>query len=231
MKRTSVVISSLSAMLLGTAALAQAPLSEIDAHIATAKTAAGQDYRGTFVNLCLPERPARRRCRTRWRRRRARRRRAPDAGPRQLVCATLQGVRQSLLAGDAPAFLVGASDQRGDHHHRYEFRVGDTAGDHRRDDEARLESERHQIRDHQPRAWRPRPGRRRAAGALQRASRDGRGRLGRDAQAPADCRGRSTEEGHLGRDRRAESSPWAIPRWRSSPLRATHRGRCRMSSR
>jgi metallo-beta-lactamase class B len=55
--RTSVVISSLSAMLLGTAVLAQAPLSEIDAHIATAKTAAGQDYRGTFVNLCLPSAP------------------------------------------------------------------------------------------------------------------------------------------------------------------------------
>ena len=57
MKRTSVVISSLSAMLLGTAVLAQAPLSEIDAHIATAKTAAGQEYRGTFVNLCLPSAP------------------------------------------------------------------------------------------------------------------------------------------------------------------------------
>ena len=57
MKRTSVVISSLSAMLLGTAALAQAPLSQIDTHIATAKTAAGQEYRGTFVNLCLPSAP------------------------------------------------------------------------------------------------------------------------------------------------------------------------------
>ena len=57
MTRTSVVISSLSAILLGTAVLAQAPLSEIDAHIATAKTAAGQEYRGTFVNLCLPSAP------------------------------------------------------------------------------------------------------------------------------------------------------------------------------
>jgi metallo-beta-lactamase class B len=56
-KRTSVVTSLLSAMLLGAAALAQAPLSQIDAHIATAKTAAGQDYRGTFVNLCLPSAP------------------------------------------------------------------------------------------------------------------------------------------------------------------------------
>jgi metallo-beta-lactamase class B len=57
MKRTSVVICSLSAMLLATAALAQAPLSEIDAHIATARAAAGQDYRATFVNLCLPSAP------------------------------------------------------------------------------------------------------------------------------------------------------------------------------
>jgi hypothetical protein len=30
------------------------PSSEIDTHIAAAKNAAGQDYRGTFVNLCLP---------------------------------------------------------------------------------------------------------------------------------------------------------------------------------
>jgi metallo-beta-lactamase class B len=55
--RTSVVMTSLSAMLLGTAALAQVPSSQIDAHIAAAKTAAGQEYRGTFVNLCLPSAP------------------------------------------------------------------------------------------------------------------------------------------------------------------------------
>jgi len=55
--RTSIVISSLSAVLLTTAALAQAPSSEIDAHIAAAKAAAGQEYRGTFVNLCLPAAP------------------------------------------------------------------------------------------------------------------------------------------------------------------------------
>jgi metallo-beta-lactamase class B len=55
--RTAIVISSLAATLLGTVALAQAPLSEIDAHIATAKAAAGQEYRGTFVNLCLPSAP------------------------------------------------------------------------------------------------------------------------------------------------------------------------------
>jgi metallo-beta-lactamase class B len=36
---------------------AQAPSSEIDAHIAAARGAAGQDYRATFVNLCLPSAP------------------------------------------------------------------------------------------------------------------------------------------------------------------------------
>jgi metallo-beta-lactamase class B len=54
MKRTRILNGSLSILLLGSVALAQAPPSEIDTHIATAKAAAGQDYRGTFVNLCLP---------------------------------------------------------------------------------------------------------------------------------------------------------------------------------
>ena len=57
MKRIFVATCSFSALLLGTVILAQAPPSQIDAHIATAKTAAGQDYRGTFVNLCLPSAP------------------------------------------------------------------------------------------------------------------------------------------------------------------------------
>jgi metallo-beta-lactamase class B len=57
-KPTTVVTISLSAMLLATASLAQAPASQIDAHILAAKTAAGQDYRATFVNLCLPSAPA-----------------------------------------------------------------------------------------------------------------------------------------------------------------------------
>jgi metallo-beta-lactamase class B len=49
-----ILFGSLSALFLGAAALAQAPTSEVDAHIATARAAAGQDFRGTFVNLCLP---------------------------------------------------------------------------------------------------------------------------------------------------------------------------------
>jgi metallo-beta-lactamase class B len=57
MKRTPVTISALSAMLSCAVALAQAPSSQIDAHILAAKTAAGQDYRATLVNLCLPSAP------------------------------------------------------------------------------------------------------------------------------------------------------------------------------
>jgi metallo-beta-lactamase class B len=59
MNRAAILMSWLSAALLsGTAALAQAPpASEIDAHIAAARAAAGQDYRATFVNLCLPSAP------------------------------------------------------------------------------------------------------------------------------------------------------------------------------
>jgi metallo-beta-lactamase class B len=44
-----------SVLVLCSAALAQTPTSaDIESHIAAAKTAAGQDFRGTFVNLCLP---------------------------------------------------------------------------------------------------------------------------------------------------------------------------------
>ena len=45
------------AVMAGTTALAQTPSSQIDAHIAAARAAAGQDYRATFINLCLPSAP------------------------------------------------------------------------------------------------------------------------------------------------------------------------------
>jgi metallo-beta-lactamase class B len=58
MSRAAIVISSLLVALLGTTVAAQAPpASESDAHVAAARTAAGQDYRATFVNLCLPSAP------------------------------------------------------------------------------------------------------------------------------------------------------------------------------
>jgi metallo-beta-lactamase class B len=43
----------LGATLAGAALAAQPPASEMDAHISAARTAAGQDYRATFVNLCF----------------------------------------------------------------------------------------------------------------------------------------------------------------------------------
>ena len=48
------VLSGLLWSVLVAASAAQVPVSEVDAHIAAARTAAGQDYRATFVNLCLP---------------------------------------------------------------------------------------------------------------------------------------------------------------------------------
>jgi metallo-beta-lactamase class B len=57
MKRRSAATFALSAVFAGTAVLAQAPPSEIDTHIAAAKAAAGQEFRATFVNLCLPSAP------------------------------------------------------------------------------------------------------------------------------------------------------------------------------
>jgi len=54
MRRASIVMCSLSAVLLGDAVIAQAPAGDVDARIAAARAAAGQDFRNTFINLCLP---------------------------------------------------------------------------------------------------------------------------------------------------------------------------------
>jgi metallo-beta-lactamase class B len=54
MKRKCILTTFLLGLLLGSVTLAQSPPGELDAHIGTAKAAAGQDFRGTFVNLCLP---------------------------------------------------------------------------------------------------------------------------------------------------------------------------------
>lgn len=57
MNRTSVVVFALAGVALSVTALAQAPSSPVDEHIAAARVAAGLDYRATFVNLCLPSPP------------------------------------------------------------------------------------------------------------------------------------------------------------------------------
>ena len=53
MKTPLLLAFTASVLMLSKVALAQTP-SETDSHIAIAKTAAGQEFRGTFVNLCLP---------------------------------------------------------------------------------------------------------------------------------------------------------------------------------
>ena len=57
MTRTKILIGTFAAVLVSTMSAAQAPTSDVDAHIATARAAAGQEYRATFVNLCLPSAP------------------------------------------------------------------------------------------------------------------------------------------------------------------------------
>src|SRR5688572_29244153 len=54
MRGTPILIGTLWAVAAGTAAVAQTPVSDVDAHVAAARAAAGQDFRATFVNLCLP---------------------------------------------------------------------------------------------------------------------------------------------------------------------------------
>ncbi len=48
------LIGVFGAALMRATMLAQAPVGEVDTHINAAKTAAGLEYRATFVNLCLP---------------------------------------------------------------------------------------------------------------------------------------------------------------------------------
>ena len=54
MRIRPLLTGSLVALTFCGAAIGQTAPSEIDAHIQAAKTAAGLDFRGTFVNLCLP---------------------------------------------------------------------------------------------------------------------------------------------------------------------------------
>jgi len=54
MKLVPTLLSFFSAVVLGPGLIAQAPQSEVDAHIANARAAAGMDFRNTFITLCLP---------------------------------------------------------------------------------------------------------------------------------------------------------------------------------
>ena len=55
MKHGSVLLGSISVVVIGTALAAQAPSpTALDAHMAAGRTAAGMEFRNTFINLCLP---------------------------------------------------------------------------------------------------------------------------------------------------------------------------------
>jgi metallo-beta-lactamase class B len=51
--KSTLLLMGACASLFGTTLAAQTPASDVDSHIAAARAAAGQDYRSTFINLCL----------------------------------------------------------------------------------------------------------------------------------------------------------------------------------
>jgi metallo-beta-lactamase class B len=55
--RTYGLVLCVAALALSNSAVGQVQSDQIDSHIALAKTAAGLDYRATFVNLCFPNPP------------------------------------------------------------------------------------------------------------------------------------------------------------------------------
>jgi metallo-beta-lactamase class B len=55
--RAHALFAATLVMAASTSAVGQVPASDIESHIAAAKTAAGLDYRATFVNLCFPSPP------------------------------------------------------------------------------------------------------------------------------------------------------------------------------
>ena len=205
MRLTRMLLGVFAAVLAGPALSAQAPVSEMDAHIAAAKAAAGLDYRATFVNLCLPGREPGARQSGGWTRgwrgaaggrgargggaeAPARRRIAPRGTPRHTRCSTTStgSARGSIRRGRcARATGLIIIDTNFAWATQPEIIDGLT--------DARTRSAANQIRRHQPRARRPRSGRRGTAEAIRRQGGDGRGRLGVDAAAARDRRRRRAD--------------------------------------
>jgi len=55
--KPTLLLTGAAALLLGATLGAQAPAGDVDSHIAAARTAAGLDFRNTFINLCLGSTP------------------------------------------------------------------------------------------------------------------------------------------------------------------------------
>lgn len=54
MRRAPLILGSLSAVLMSAPLIAQDPTAQINTHMAAARSAAGMDFRNTFLNLCVP---------------------------------------------------------------------------------------------------------------------------------------------------------------------------------
>ena len=55
--KPTLLLTGAAALLLGATLCAQAPAGDVDSHIAAARTAAGLEFRNTFINLCLGSTP------------------------------------------------------------------------------------------------------------------------------------------------------------------------------
>ena len=195
MKLARRFVKPVSAVVLSAAVMAQAPQGEIHQHVAAARAAADSDFRNTLVNLCpIGAAPAA-----------ARGASAPAAGQP----ARGRGAGGTPPVPDrttwyAPPFKVFDNLYwLGTRQHSSwalqtsegiivldtNFALGDGAGNHRRSHHTRPESPRlkyviisHAHGDHDQ-------GAARAAEAVRRQGRDGRGRLGGDAAAAGTAAG------------------------------------------
>ena len=214
--RTLAALVALFGIGLASALSAQAPVSEIDAHINAAKTAAGQDYRATFVNLCFPGAQSRL----------SRNRRGASGGARggRPVGARQEGGgtgatpdRATWYASPYKVFdnLYWLGTRQ---HSSWALRTSDgliiidtnfawATEPEIIDGLTTLGLDPQQIKyvAHQPCARRSRPGRRGTAEAIRRQGRDGRCRLGIDAAAAGDRRRRRADARHQRRPGRPEA--------------------------
>ena len=253
MARMSPVL--LSAILAGTALVAQSPQSEVDGHMAAARSAAGMDFRNTFLNLCLPSGGGA-----------ARGAGTPAAGANQPAAArgAARGAAAAGRGAAAQAPARGGAGQTPDRANWYAppFKVFDNLywlGTRQHSSWALQTSEGLIIIDTNF-AWATEPeiidgltklglnprdikyvvishahgdhdqGAARTAEAVRGQGRDGRGGLGIDAAAAGHGRWWRADERHRRRGRRLQADARRHHRPDRARRRATHRGRCHTSS-
>ena len=124
MRMLAVTMISAATLAVGLHALGQSASETVDAHVAAAKAAAGQEHTGLFNAACAPTsiRPVAAgtaRTARRWRRRRPARPARSGAVARRAG----EGLRQSVFRRPERVLGVGGHDLGGDHPHRYDLRL------------------------------------------------------------------------------------------------------------